>query len=167
VSDDSSLCPGCGLVLPAHTGPTHAYMGASAACWQLYQRLSAPPYARDPGTRPRRLAVDAYAVQHPGRPERRAVQSVAIHLMGLCVLLHPDGAASARSQSPATTELHWLTPPEPNGALTIADCLAVPPEEHDAGVEAWAESVWDAWSEHHDEVRGWLALRRREPEPLR
>ena len=28
-----SLCPGCGLVLPLHGGPTHAYVGASPACW--------------------------------------------------------------------------------------------------------------------------------------
>jgi hypothetical protein len=168
VTEDSSLCAGCRLLLPVHNGPTHAYLGGSAACWDLYQRFSAPPYARDRGTRPRRLVADAYAVQHPGRPQRRSVQSVAVHLMGLCLLLEPDGEASVRPASRNASELRWLTPPEPNGTLTIADCLAAElPEEHDASVEAWAENVWAAWSEHHEAVRGWLALRRREPEPLR
>src|SRR4051812_17388804 len=36
--EDTTACPGCGLVLPCHAGPTHAYMGASPACLKLYGR---------------------------------------------------------------------------------------------------------------------------------
>lgn len=80
-----SACPGCGLVLPAHDGPRHAYIGASAACWALYGRALERAY-NDPSCREvPQLVVDSYACQHPGEAGRRAAQSVGIHLMTLCL----------------------------------------------------------------------------------
>lgn len=63
-----------------------------------------------------RLTVDAYAVQHPGMPERRSAQSVAVHLIGLHLLLD-RGEAPQRVTAllgevlQRLLELHWLTPP--------------------------------------------------------
>jgi len=85
-----TLCPGCGLLLPAADGPTHSYIGASAACWALYGQvlaIEAGTY-RQPAWH--RLTVDAYAVQHPGIPERRSIQSVCVHLISLCLMLEHD-----------------------------------------------------------------------------
>ena len=159
----STTCPGCGLALPAHSGPTHAYVGASPACWQLYVRLSADPYSRRDGTRLRRLVVDTYAAQHPGVKRRRAMQSVAVHLMGLCVLLERDGETRRLSpvlgRMPArkTMDLHWLAPPDLTRCRTAADVLAAGPgEPYAAAAEAWATSVWEAWAPHHATVRAWL-----------
>src|SRR3954463_15195371 len=120
---DLSTCPGCGLVLPPHSGPTHAYVGASPACWALYGERPTSFRMTTVGDTIRRLALDTYALQHPGRPGMRSVQSVAIHAMGLCVLLergteerrikHVLGRRPSR-KAPA---FHWLEPPRPNGTL--------------------------------------------------
>jgi hypothetical protein len=159
----TQTCAGCGLVLPSSDGPTHAYIGASPACWALYGKLSAAPFARTLGSRSRRLADDAYAVQHPGAPDRRCVQSVAVHLMGLCVLLERDGEerrlVPVLGKMPArrTVDLHWLEPPARNGRLTVADAIEGGfGEGHGDAVEAWARDVWRAWRPHHPTVRRWL-----------
>jgi hypothetical protein len=158
-----SACPGCGLVLPLNGGPTHAYVGASPACWSLYGQLPTAFGLRAVGATARRLALDTYALQHPGKPEMRSVQSVAIHAMGLCVVLE-RGAEERRvklvlgrrptRRAPA---LHWLEPPRPNGTLTVQDSLAADgPEDYVTAVWAWAADVWAAWERHHVTVRRWL-----------
>lgn len=153
-------CPGCGARLPAADGPTHAYIGASAACWARYGELLAQA-AADPARGGGQLAVDAYAVQHPGRPERRAIRSVAGHLMSLCLVLErgldPDEAPRLLDlvlrRAP---DLRWLEPPVPNGTLTVVDVLAAAPGDRAGCVELWARDVWRAWAAHAPQVRAWL-----------
>jgi uncharacterized protein DUF5946 len=158
-----SVCPGCGLVLQPHSGPTHAYVGASPACWALYGLLPTAFGLSAVGDTVRRLALDTYAVQHPGKPQMRSVQSVAIHAMGLCVLL--ERGAEERRIAPGlgfretrrAPSLYWLDPPSPNGILTIQGALdADGAEGYATAVEAWAADVWAAWEPHHDTIRGWL-----------
>jgi Family of unknown function (DUF5946) len=156
-------CPGCGLVLPLCDGPTHVYLGASPACWELYQRLASPSSVEPEATRVRRLLQDAYAAQHPGVPQRRSVQSVAVHLMDLCVLLERGSEVRrlvpvlGRMPPRRTLDLHWLEPPEVRGTLTVADALhATVDDVRAARVEDWASDVWAAWEPHHATVRGWL-----------
>jgi uncharacterized protein DUF5946 len=159
----TTTCPGCKVKLPVYRGPTHAYVGASPACWQLYGRLSADRFGRRDGTRLRRLAVDTYAAQHPGAPNRRSLQSVAVHLMGLCVLLERDGERRrlvpvlGRMPARKTMDLHWLAPPDFARTITAFDIVAAGPGDgYSERVEAWAASVWRAWAPHHETVRGWL-----------
>ena len=155
-------CPGCGIVLPVRDGPTHAYVGASAACWELYQRLARPSSRQGHTTRVRRLVQDAYAAQHPGVRQRRSVQSVAVHLMDLCILLERDGEVRrlvpvlGRMPPRSTLDLRWLDPPDALGAMTVADALHGDDEQRAARVEAWAREVWAAWEPHHATVRRWL-----------
>ena len=161
---NTSLCPGCGLVLPVYAGPTHAYVGASPACWRLYGQASTLSWGSGDGFPLLRLVVDAYGAQHPGRREVRAVQSVAVHLMGLCKILERGAQevpqlVHVRDRRPTRTtlDLRWLDPPHPNGTLTVRGPLdAVGRDEHAARVEAWARDVWAAWAPHHETVRGWL-----------
>ena len=154
-------CPGCGVVLTASDGPRHAYLGASPACWELYQRLACPSSELRDVTRVRRLVRDAYAAQHPGVPQRRSVQSVAVHLMDLCVLLERDGEVRrpvpvlGRTAPGRILDLHWLEPPDVRGTITVADALDAR-EARAARVEEWAREVWAAWRPHHATVRGWL-----------
>jgi Family of unknown function (DUF5946) len=156
-------CPGCGIVLSGRNGPTHAYLGASAACWALYQRLARPSCADPDPARVRRLLQDAYAAQHPGVPQRRSVQSVAVHLMDLCLLLERDGEVRrlvpvlGRMPPRRTLDLHWLEPPEERGTMTVVDALSATDHQgRAASVEAWAREVWAAWEAHHETVRRWL-----------
>ncbi len=161
---ETSSCPGCGLVLPVHSGPTHAYMGVSPACWRLYGRASTLSWGPRDGLPVLRLVADAYGAQHPGVRQIRSVQSVAVHLMGLCRILERGAPLEPRlmlvrerKPVPARLDLHWLEPPRPIGTLTVRGAVdATGPQEHAATVEAWARDVWAAWAPHHETVRGWL-----------
>ena len=163
-AENTSGCPGCGLVLPVYAGPTHAYMGVSPACWRLYGQASTLSWGARDGLPLLRLVVDAYGAQHPGTRQVRAVQSVAVHLMGLCKILERGvqevpALMHLRDRRPprTTLDLRWLDPPQPNGTLTVRGPLdAVGRDEHAASVEAWARDVWAAWAPHHETVRGWL-----------
>jgi uncharacterized protein DUF5946 len=161
----TTACPGCGLVLPCHAGPTHAYMGASPACLKLYGRASSLSWGRRDGLPLLRLVVDAYGAQHPGVRQVRSVQSVAVHLMGLCTILERGAHAEPRliavrdrrPPAPARLDLHWLEPPRPIGTLDIRGPVeAGGGAEHAVLVEAWARDVWAAWEAHHPTVRDWV-----------
>jgi hypothetical protein len=163
--EEATACPGCGLVLPCHAGPTHAYMGASPACLKLYGRATSLSWGQRDGLPLLRLVVDAYGAQHPGVRQIRSVQSVAVHLMGLCTILE-RGAHSEprlvpvrdrRAPPRARLDLHWLEPPRPIGTLNICGPVeAAGGAEHAALVEAWARDVWAAWAPHHATVRDWV-----------
>jgi hypothetical protein len=158
---EASACPGCGVVLPAHDGPTHRYLGASAACWALYGRLMAREFTDAAYFAVHQMSTDTYAVQHPGVPERRTIQSVALNLMTLCLVLEkgadPLDAPGLHKRMVARPAFHWLEPPRPNGNMTVADVLRVEdPVEHSRLVAAWARDVWDAWAPHHPTVRNWI-----------
>lgn len=162
---ESTACPGCGLVLPVHAGPTHAYLGASPACLRLYGRASSLSWGQRDGLPLLRLVVDAYGAQHPGVRQIRSVQSVAVHLMGLCTILERGAhaeprllhAREPRPPAPTRLDLHWLEPPRPIGTLTISGPVrATGGEEHAVSVEAWARDVWAAWEPHHETVRDWV-----------
>jgi uncharacterized protein DUF5946 len=149
-------------VLPVFKGPTHAYIGASPACWRLYGQVSTIAWGRADDLPLDRLVVDAYGAQHPGKRQVRAVQSVAVHLMGLCAVLErglePRVVPTRdRRQARRTLDLRWLDPPRPIGTLTVRGPLcARGAEEHAVSVEAWARDVWAAWEPHHGTVRSWL-----------
>jgi hypothetical protein len=157
-----SRCPGCGAALPGVAGPTHAYLESSPACWAAYGEVLAREYSDAACRAVHRLTVDAYSVQHPGRPARQTIQSVAVHLIGLHLVLErsvtPDAATRAIRRAVESATYAWLEPPASMGAITVVDVVAAPtPAEHAARVDAWALSAWAAWSAHHEQVRSWAA----------
>ena len=149
-------------MLPLTDGPTHPYLGASAACWALFGELLAREFGDPAYFRVHQLTVDTYAVQHPGEPERRSTQSVGLHLMTLCIFLErgADAATGPKLHQRIMAkppEFHWLEPPLSQGDVTVGDVLAArSPDEHAERVRAWAQAVWDAWAPHHEVVRGWV-----------
>lgn len=154
-------CPGCGVHLPAFDGPTHAYLGASAACWAKFGELCSREYEDRAYAGVHQLSVDAYAVQHPGEPERRTIQSVAVHLMTLSLFLEQgtDPAAGPRLHKRMVRHrFRWLKPPPATAyRLTVLDAVAVnSADEHQASVRAWATDVWAAWEVHHGTIRNWI-----------
>ena len=149
-------CPNCRALLPSHDGPTHRYIGASAACWALYSALNVgdPPVAPTPYGA---LLVDAYAAQHYGIPSPQAIQSVAVHLLALYGVLEAgqpveqaiwlrtrplrDGKTAKHSR------FHWLTPPDFTGSLTVADIVrAATPAERAGRMQRYVKSVWEIWA---------------------
>ena len=154
-------CPGCGALLPSHPdGPTHEYLGASPACWMAFGELAAREFGEVGYGQLHRHSVDTYAVQHPGDDGRRQRQSVAVHLIGLCHWL--EHGLSAAQLTPITQRLtadkrDWprLEPPAWYD-MTLPDLLhATDADAHARLVRRWAESVWQAWSWHHHQIRTW------------
>jgi hypothetical protein len=156
-------CPGCGAqVLDLPETRTRAdYVGSATGCWQLYTELLAREYSDIRYAAAHQLTVDAYMIQHPGVSERRSAQSVAVHLVGLCLMLERGRTAlELPGLRKRFVELHpqfpWLAPPASVGELTVLDILgAASPEEHRALVDRWAGATWQAWSAHHQQVRAW------------
>jgi hypothetical protein len=157
----TSRCPGCGDVLPVVDGATHPYVGASSACWTRFAEIGA---TLPPVTPLRRLVTDAFMVQHPGVPERRAVQSVGVHLVSLCLVLEhgvpPDRLSSIVQRMLARPPAwRWLSPPAPNGTLTIGDlevATAAGGAEAVVAIDAYVRGTWDAWTAHRPTVEEWV-----------
>jgi hypothetical protein len=162
---------------PDIAGPTHPYIGSAPGCWALYGEVLGREYGEFNYPGVHRLCFDTYAVQHP-RPgagggdqpseslKRKATQSVAVHLIALHFTLerglNSQHALNAiRRAIEGAGNHHELEPPDFAGCLTVVN-VARPPasdvEEHSQRVRAWSESVWQAWSAHHDVVRRWAEL---------
>lgn len=160
----AEACPGCGArYAPQATDLTHAYIGASPACWAAFGELLAREFGDIAYGRLHRHTVDVYAVQHPGDDDRRQRQSVAIHLIGLCHWL--EHGLEARRVIAATqavlragrSDWPWLAPPT-GYEMTVGDVLtAGTGPEHELLVRRWADLTWQAWHPHHDVVRRWAA----------
>ena len=160
----AETCPGCGARYAPHpTDTTHAYIGASPACWAAFGELLAREFQDPAYGRVHRHTVDVYTVQHPGEDDRRQRQSVAIHLIGLCHWLEHGleaNAVIAATQAMLKRDRPdwpWLEPPT-EFEMTVRDVLvAETAEEHERLVRRWAEVTWEAWGSHHDVVRRWAA----------
>lgn len=157
----TEACPGCAeRYLPHQPDETHRYIGASAACWAAFGELLAREFGDVSYGRVHRHTVDVYAVQHPGDDGRRQRQSVALHLVALCHWLEhelPAERLTTITQRLASVDRAWpwLTPPV-GYPMTVADVLeASTGVAHVALVRRWGIATWEAWSGHHDAVRGW------------
>ena len=151
-------CIGCGAKVNDIDGPTHPYMIATAACWELYGQVLAKEYENQNYFKVHRLTVDAYAVQHPGIPERKSIQSVNIHLIALCLAFEHDMEFSKITAKMGEVikkfekQFAWLTPPKTNYPITVKDILtAATADEHVIKVRSWAQSVWQIWQNDHGE----------------
>jgi hypothetical protein len=167
------VCPGCGVRYPAWSGPTHAYIGASAACWSTYTTMNAggdpsppliagstvaraiPASGKENPSIAANMFVDAYAAQHHGLESRRAIQSVCIHLL----VLH---GVFKRGKKPADAmwirvrtlrnrgiALHWLTPPPLGEALSIRHLFPGGGVDQVASRADYVASVHDSWNRLH------------------
>lgn len=166
MSAPMTACPGCGAQLPASDGAVHRYIGASAACWELFSALNnagEPPLAPAPLVG---LLPDAYAAHHPGVPSPQAVQSVAVHLLVLYGVLvrarDPSQALWLRQavlrgrDQDRQARFTWLTPPDLTHGITVATIVAAPtPQARTALVERYVVQVWEAWTPHHATVAAW------------
>jgi hypothetical protein len=155
-------CPGCGVITPDAAGPVHAYVPASPGCWYLFCSLTdwiQALHAEDDATITQQV-VDSYMVQHAANPERRNRQSVAVHLMSLCASLeHGVRGGELRNRLSGWTRRDYpeLLPRPFAYEMTVQQIASAVDLERKKAVETWALSVWDAWAQHHEVVREWLA----------
>ena len=152
---ETSRCVGCGIELPAGSGPTHRYINSSPECWALFGTVLAREFSDRAYGAAHRLTVDAYVVQHPdGQPAK----SLVVHLIGLHLVLHQgmemDEVTRFFQRYVAThSDYPVLSPPSDRGAVTVGFVAGSPsPTVHTDRVWAWAASAWDAWRQHHDTI---------------
>jgi hypothetical protein len=155
-------CPGCGATTPVVAAPVHAYIPASPGCWSLFCSLTdwMQSLAVGDGSTIAQQAVDSYMVQHAANPERRNRQSTAIHLISLCASLeHRVPGDELRNLLGKWTHRDYpeLLPRPSDYEITVEQIVLAEDSERQAAVEGWARSAWDAWGQHHEVIRGWLA----------
>lgn len=159
----TAACPQCGALVPDTDGPRHVYVPSAPGCWAAFGAIRADEMQRFPGSPQNNLVVDTYMAQHPGDgTDRRDRQSVFVHLASLCAVLE-RGGAPARSPNvlrqvlASRTDYPVLERTHGPGELTILHVVGVTDQaDHDARVRAWAASVWDAWRDHHPQIRAAL-----------
>jgi hypothetical protein len=141
-------CPECG-----------APVGGRDACQKLFDDLGLRAFADSRYAAVRRLTMDCYACQH----DRYILsgRSLAAHLTGVAVAIEHGGAeqVNERVQDWISRTRHVEKPavPRARGKITIADVAGAAPEDYAAAVRRWADSVWEAWREHQDLAREWIA----------
>jgi hypothetical protein len=136
-------------------------MESSPGCWEIYGEVLAREYSDRAYATVHRMTVDTYAVQHPGTPSEQSIYSVGIHLLRLFLVFERGYSdAAAAKAMPVLSRLkhsfYWLTPPESLGSKTVRDVwMAEGAAQHTAAVREWAESAWQAWSAHHEQIKKW------------
>jgi hypothetical protein len=156
-------CPGCFASLPVLDGPTHRYIGASAACWDRYTRRMAgdPPLPQSPWSG---LVVDSYSAQHPGDASSQATQSVACHLVTLSAILEGTySVGDAIRLRVAAVEVGRkrggypkLEPVPDHWAVTVADLAAASAHEREDQVDRYPGDVLRRWADlHGDTIERW------------
>jgi len=172
-------CPGCGALFPPFDGPTHRYIGASAACWALlnWSRVGGGPDLTDLVAQSRipeksvpvpphsdalsleALCGDAYGVQHHGEDSPQAIQSVAVHLLNLHGII---SGSTTRPGWPIERALrtrgvfHKLEPPALGSALTYRHLFAGGGIVTPVTRSQYVVSVYEAWmARHRATVQQW------------
>lgn len=171
MSEHLEVCTDCGVRLPTFDNdnrPRHAYIGASASCWDVFTRLW---HADDPSLEPmplNALILDAYCVQHHGVPSPAAIQSVAVHLLALYGVLRRDVPAGRvqwireRMVRPMKVHRHdrwyWLEPPDQTALPTVRSIVeATDATKRAEAAQHYVTSVADLWLDQHEsDARTWF-----------
>src|SRR5262245_49395378 len=172
-------CPGCGVLFPPYDGPTHRYVGASAACWALFNWMmasgdpdetdwlsvsripeaAAPIPASGHAAAFDSLVGDAYGVQHHGEDSPQAIQSVAGHLLNIHGMVSGQTTKHGWALGRALRQrgvFHKLEPPPLGGALTIRHLFPGGGVRTPVTRTQFVLSVYEAWmSLHRVTVERW------------
>lgn len=138
-------------------------MGSLDACRALFAEVGAREFADRAFFRSHRLTVDAYCLQHPDA-YMKSSKSAAAHLAAMCWSMERGrsmnlpGALKRWLDGPRAYPRVAPPPPRRRGELTVRHVLGVEdPDEYAVRAEEWARSAWEAWGEHHDRARAWVA----------
>lgn len=138
-------------------------LDATGECARAFGSVSASFYAGAALVPLRQYVVDAYTCRHPSVRTKRAVPTTALCLMTLDLVLSVglDVALGSRlhqqmmRKHPAV--FVPLSKPDLVGTLTHRHLAQAQTQQTslEQAAKEWAESVWQAWRGHHDQVRQW------------
>jgi hypothetical protein len=155
--ENTTVCPGCGLVLPdLQINPPDRFH-ASGECLQLFSNLSCYTVSKQDAGFLHQYAVDAYGAQHAGGKTRDI--TVYFGLIGLYLALE-RGFSGKQVQAAhmhlARVRRVWpaLKPPARPACLTVMDVLKAPDgPEKDAMIRQWMTAAWENWGDQRQLVR--------------
>ena len=153
----TTICPGCGLVLPDRHLDSPDRFNASGECWQLFSDLSCYTVSKQDEEFIHQYAVDAYEAQHAGGKTRNI--TVIFGLIGLYLALekgYTGKQVQQAHQQIARVQKDWprLKPPSRPAFLTVMDVLKVPDGlEKDAMIRQWMATIWASWADRQVWVR--------------
>lgn len=158
MSPPERRCPGCGLTAPVNEAAVYdGYYNTSPECWSILTEVIGAEFSDAIlFGQVHQLTVDTYAVQHPGGPHPD--KSIDIHLAGLYLVLElgfkpPNVPRLLQRLAGAVAEWPHFPPPDDLGPVTVEDVLRSETSEgHAETVRRWADTVWQAWSDHHTDV---------------
>ena len=154
----TSVCPGCGVILPSRGLEPDRKANASGECRALMNELSYYTLAHQDPKFIHQHLVDAYGAQHVV-PQSKSTIGAAFTLAGLYLAVE-RGFTGRQVQKMhmlmANRSRDWprFNPPASVGRVTAADVLAVEPgPARDEAMMTWCKSVWHAWAADQDRVR--------------
>ncbi|HZD60713.1 MAG TPA: DUF5946 family protein [Anaerolineae bacterium] len=158
MSDIISICPGCGLKIPAEEDKLDGRYNASLACRQLYSELSYYTLSLQDTEFIHQLIVDTYAAQHSGKSMRPITTAFA--LIGL-YLTFERGFTGRQVQKAhmllAQKTKNWphFNPPRAKASLTVLDVIYTSPgQARNEMIGKWGKSVWDVWEPEQKKIKG-------------
>ena len=151
MAESATICPGCGLSLPAETGSPIPSLNASPECWRLYGEVTGAAMVDRALAGFHQLTVDTYPAQH-SRPDGPPI-ATAFALIGLHLALDENWSGVAvrdAHQRLAEDSKLWpvFRPPASLGTIdrTILDvAVSASANEHRDALERWARAVWSVW----------------------
>ena len=156
----STICPACGVQLPASNWEKDPKQNYSPECWQLYGEVSGFELNHVELLRFHQITVDAYGAQHvggDGRGIRAAYSLVGLHL-AFDRGLNGVEVRSAHQQmgKPDATWPAFMPPPNAGG-LTVLDVAKAGVRTdsvsgHADAIQRWATEAWRAWTPQHSTV---------------
>ena len=152
---NTTVCPGCGLVLPRLDGPLLAGYNASSECIALFSQLSAFTNSLGDKEFSHQHVVDAYGAQHVGLYTKKVVPTMT--LVGLFLQLEHNytGIQVQRAHmviADQTKDWPDFEKPQSLATVTVLDVLKVPDSKKMQMLRVWCAAVWDIWASEHEKV---------------
>ena len=149
----TSVCPGCGLELPALGQAPDGRHNSSPECWALFGELSAYTLTHGDPRFIHQHAVDAWQLQHAQITKSNI--GIAFSLIGLYLAI--EKCRTGREAQLAHMKLGRVKRnygdfviPEKRAEITVRDVLDVAPgPDRDRKLMDWAEAIWRNWSHAH------------------
>ena len=131
-------CQWCGAELETVGSPANDLVESSPSCWSTFNALTSRVNSEF-GYRSGlvRLINDSYCAQHPGKESRASSNSVAIHTIGLILVLelgYNGRVATKRMEGilrGREVYFTWLEPPSFDGCLNLTHMLGTKESDRD------------------------------------
>jgi hypothetical protein len=151
----TTICPGCGLVLPQLDGPLLVGYNASAECIALFSQLSAYTNSLGDAEFSHQHVVDAYGAQHVGVSTKKVVPTMT--LVGLYLMLehgYTGKQVQRAHMAIADQTKDWpdFNRPTDLASMTILDVLKVPDAQKNEILHTWCKAVWESWKSEREKV---------------